>query len=153
MTTQKLQETIKAAKAIDSSLLTVESTTVLAAGIAAAEEALKAGFETTAAADAAAAALQDILDDLTYLLTRLEVTPPTKTTYTQGEPLDITGMVVTAIYADGSTANVAANFTVSGYHAQTTGTQTVTVTYTETGVTKTATFTVTVQAAGRSRLP
>ena len=148
VSTQKLQETIKAAKAIDSSLLTVESTTVLAAGIAAAEEALKAGFETTAAADAAAAALQDILDDLTYLLTRLEVTPPTKTTYTQGEPLDITGMVVTAIYADGSTANVAANFTVSGYHAQTTGTQTVTVTYTEAGVTKTATFTVSVQAAG-----
>ena len=148
VSTQKLQEMIEAAEAIDVSLLTEESAAALAAGIAAAEEALEGGFATTAAADAAAAALQDILDDLTYLLTRLEVTPPTKTTYTQGEPLDITGMVVTAIYADGSTANVTANFTVSGYHAQTTGTQTVTVTYTETGVTKTATFTVTVQAAG-----
>ena len=147
VSTFKLEEALKAANAIDTALLTDESAAALTAGIAAAQDALEAAA-TTAAADAAAAALQDILDDLTYLLTRLEVTPPTKTTYTQGEPLDITGMVVTAIYADGSTANVTANFTVSGYHAQTTGTQTVTVTYTETGVTKTATFTVTVQAAG-----
>ena len=147
VSTFKLEEALKAANAIEPALLTDESAAALTAGIAAAQDALKAAA-TTAAADAAAAALQDILDDLTYLLTRLEVTPPTKTTYTQGEPLDITGMVVTAIYADGSTANVAANFTVSGYHAQTTGTQTVTVTYTEAGVTKTATFTVSVQAAG-----
>ena len=146
VSTLKLEEALKAANAIDTALLTDESASVLTAGIAAAQNALKSAT-TTAAADEAAAALQAILDTLTYCLTQVEVTAPTKTAYTQGEALDTTGMVVTATYGDGSTADVTALATVSGYDAGTTGTQTVTVTYTENGVTKTDTFTVTVQAA------
>ena len=146
VSTFKLEEALKAANAIDSSLLTDESAAALTAGIAAAQNALESAA-TTAAADEAAAALQAILDTLTYRLTQVEVTAPTKTTYTQGEALDTTGMVVTATYGDGSTADVTALATVSGYDAETIGTQTVTVTYTENGLTKTDTFTVTVQAA------
>ena len=33
-------------------------------------------------------------------------TPPTKTTYTAGEQLDLTGMVVTAEYSDGTTKDI-----------------------------------------------
>ena len=40
-------------------------------------------------------------------------TPPTKTTYTYGESLDITGMVVTATYASGATKPVTADMTVT----------------------------------------
>ena len=146
VSTFKLEEALNAANAIEPALLTDESAAALTAGIAAAQDALKAAA-TTAAADEAAADLQAILDILTYRLTQVEVTAPTKTTYTQGEALDTTGMVVIATYGDGSTADVTDEATVSGYDAGTTGTQTVTVAYTENGVTKTDTFTVTVQAA------
>jgi hypothetical protein len=72
-------------------------------------------------------------------------TQPTKTTYTVGETLDLTGMVVTGTYSDSSTAVVTGYTTspASGDTLSTVGTQTVTVTYNS----KTTTFTVTVNSA------
>jgi hypothetical protein len=70
---------------------------------------------------------------------------PTKTVYTQGEALNLSGLVVTGTYADGtSKAETVGIANVSGYNANTTGTQTLTVTLNG----KTATFTVTVNAGG-----
>ena len=74
-------------------------------------------------------------------------TPPTKTSYTVGDTLDLTGMTVTATYSDSSTADVTTDVTIdltAGTALDTSGTQTVTVTYTDNGIAKTATFNVTV---------
>lgn len=70
-------------------------------------------------------------------------TKPTKTSYYKGETLNTAGMVVRALYTDGTSASVS-SYTCSPTTLNTTGTQTVTVSYTEGGVTKTAAFTVTV---------
>ena len=70
-------------------------------------------------------------------------TKPAKTTYTVGETLDTSGMVVRATYSDGSTANVT-GYTCSPTTLNKEGSQTITVSYTEGGVTKTTSFTVTV---------
>ena len=76
-------------------------------------------------------------------LESIEITGPTKTEYTQGEELDLSGLTVTAVYSDGSKAELtAADYTVSGYDPNALGEQTITVTSGE----KTATFTVTVNA-------
>lgn len=73
---------------------------------------------------------------------RIEITShPTKTTYTQGENLDTTGLAIRAYYADGTSKDVTA-FTVSGYNPSSIGEQTITVTYQG----KTAEFTITVKA-------
>jgi hypothetical protein len=75
-------------------------------------------------------------------------TSPTKTTYTVGDTLDTTGLVVTATYSDGSTAAVT-GYTLSpanGSTLSTAGSQTITVTYSG----KTTTFSVTVNAASSS---
>jgi len=62
-------------------------------------------------------------------LERIDVTtPPTKTVYAVGEPLDTTGMVVTATYSDGKIVEVT-DYTTDGFDSATAGTQTVTVTY------------------------
>ena len=74
-------------------------------------------------------------------LAGITVTAPTKTVYEQGQSLDTTGMVVTAVYADETTAVIEAGYEVTGYVAETLGQQTVTVTYEG----FTATFTVTVE--------
>jgi hypothetical protein len=67
--------------------------------------------------------------------------PPIKTLYTRGDPLDITGLVVTGTYADGTTKAEAVSLSsVHGYNAEVIGTQTLTVAVNN----KTATFTVTV---------
>jgi LPXTG-motif cell wall-anchored protein len=56
-------------------------------------------------------------------------TPPTVTEYLVGDPLDLTGLVVTATLSDGSTRVVpAGDLTVTGYDPSAAGTQTVTVT-------------------------
>ncbi|WP_327043135.1 bacterial Ig-like domain-containing protein [Micromonospora ureilytica] len=72
--------------------------------------------------------------------------PPTRTTYTVGEPLDRTGLVVTADYTDGVRDEVLAHghggYTVSGYDPTTAGTQTVIVSYSVVGMTRTASFPV-----------
>ena len=54
---------------------------------------------------------------------------PTKTTYFVGQPLDITGLELTANYDDGSTAKVTSGFTTSGFDSSKEGTSTVTVSY------------------------
>ena len=70
-------------------------------------------------------------------------TKPAKLKYRCGEALDTTGLAVNAAYSDGSTAAVT-GYTVSGYAANTVGTQTITVTFGD----KTATFEVTVYQPG-----
>lgn len=79
-------------------------------------------------------------------------TPPTKTTYTVGENLDLSGLVITATYSDDSTATVAATeYTTTpagGSTLNTEGTVTVEVSYTHEGVTKTTAFDVQVNPAG-----
>lgn len=57
------------------------------------------------------------------------------------------GGTVTAIYSNGSTANVTSASTFSGYNMSKAGTYTVTVSYTENNVTKTATYKLTVNKA------
>lgn len=68
---------------------------------------------------------------------------PKKMTYTVGDKLDTSGMVVTASYSNNSKKKIT-NYKVSGDTAKA-GTATVTVSYTESGVTKTSKFTITVK--------
>ena len=70
-----------------------------------------------------------------------------QTSFNQGEAFSHDGMVVTATYANSSTADVSSSATWSGYNTSTLGEQTVTVTYSEDGVTKTATYSITVSVA------
>lgn len=71
-------------------------------------------------------------------------TPPNKVSYTVGDALDLSGLVVTGTYSDGSTAvETITAADVGGFNPSATGTQMLTVTFEG----KTATFTVTVAAA------
>lgn len=80
--------------------------------------------------------------NLTSVLTSIAITPPTKTVYTKGEVLDLTGLVVTGTYSDGSTkAETVGVSNVTGFNADVIGSQTLTVTVGD----KTATFAVTVR--------
>ena len=79
-------------------------------------------------------------------------TPPTKTTYTEGESFDKAGMVVTATYSDSTTAEVT-SYTVSPSGALATTDTSVTISYTEGGVTKTATQAITVNAVSTPVAP
>ena len=87
-------------------------------------------------------------------LTGITVAGPTMTTYTVGESLDLTGLVVIATYDDGSSKEVTGYVTspADGTVLDTVGSQTVTVSYTEGGVTMTATFTVTVEEESQATL-
>ena len=73
-------------------------------------------------------------------------TPPDKTEYAEGESFDPTGMVVTATYGDGSTAEIT-DYTYEPTGALTPDDTEITITYTENGVTKTVTVSITVRAA------
>jgi hypothetical protein len=76
-------------------------------------------------------------------------TPPTKTTYTVGEELDLSGLVVTGTYSDNTTkAETVTTANVSGYGKYTVGGQELTVTVNG----KTAQFSVTVNAVGAPTL-
>lgn len=72
-------------------------------------------------------------------------TPPTKTTYYEGESFSKLGMVVTASFDSGPSSDVTADVTVSPL-TLTTSTTEVTLSYTTGGVTKTTTQAVTVNA-------
>ena len=95
--------------------------------------------------------------DVYARLEKIEVTIlPDKMDYIEGEALDLTGMVVTAYYTDGSTYNPSENpgaafkYTThpeNGTILNTVGSQTVTISYTEYGVTRTAAIIVTVAPA------
>ena len=69
-------------------------------------------------------------------------TKPSKVTYTLGETLNTTGLVLTATYSNGTTKEITEGFTCTPTKLDKEGTQTITVTYEE----KTTTFTVTVKA-------
>ena len=72
---------------------------------------------------------------------------PTKSTYYVGEEFDSTGLVVNAVYSDGSTKNVTTSCTMSGFSSSSeSAVRVVTISYVENGVTKTTTFTVTIVA-------
>lgn len=76
-------------------------------------------------------------------------TPPTKASYEQGEALDLTGIVVTATYADNTTANVTSGCTFSpadGATLITAGNQTITATYTMTDTSTGHNYTLTLTA-------
>ena len=80
-------------------------------------------------------------------LTSIAVTTlPTKTAYKANEDLDLTGVVVTATYDDGATANVTADCTFNPADGTglTTSDTTVTVTLVEGSITKTTSFSITV---------
>ena len=70
-------------------------------------------------------------------------TDPAKTEYYLGETLDTTGMVVTATYSDGTTAEITPT-SVTGYDMSTAGTQKVSVNYYDNGITFSDTFEITV---------
>lgn len=78
------------------------------------------------------------------VLDRIELSGPDKTEYKQGEELDLEGLIVTAVYTDGTSEtreNVPVNdCRISGYDPDKPGEQTITVWYGE----KSATFTVNV---------
>lgn len=76
-------------------------------------------------------------------VTELKVQAPAKIEYKQGEKLDLTGMIVTAVYSDGSEKDVTADAEVSGFDSSKSGKQIVTVTYGE----KSAAFEIEVKAA------
>jgi len=74
-------------------------------------------------------------------------TAPTRTSYIQGDSLDLSGLAVSATYSDGTINDVTPSVSTSpaaGATLATAGTQTVTVSYAEAGVTKTTTFDVSV---------
>ena len=76
-------------------------------------------------------------------------TAPTRTTYTEGEKFDKTGMKVTATYSDGTTKEIRNYAYIPAGELKTTD-KTITVSYTENEVTKTATQEITVVAKGNS---
>ena len=85
-----------------------------------------------------------VLPDLASLAV---TTPPTVTSYTQGDTLNLSGMTVTATYSDGSTKDVTNDVTTSpanGTTLNTVGAQTVQVSYTDNEITKTASIPITV---------
>ncbi len=81
-------------------------------------------------------------------LESIKLTPPQKLEYTVGEDLDLTGMVVTAVYSNGDEKDVTADAVLSDFNKDEEGVQTIQVSYTENDVTATEAFEVTVAAAG-----
>ena len=74
---------------------------------------------------------------------------PTRRTYAPGEPLDLTGLVVTADYSDGLKDELLlpgrGGYVVSGYDPTKRGQQQIDVSYTVVDQTRTASFAVTVK--------
>lgn len=113
-------------------------------GVAEGNVTVKATQAATATYNAGEATATITVQEALTLSSIAITTAPTKTTYTEGETFDATGMVVTATYSDSSTDNVTAlcSWTPSG--ALTTSDSEITVSYTENGTTKTATQSITV---------
>lgn len=83
-------------------------------------------------------------------------TPPDKTTYAQGDKLNLAGMKVTATYTDGTTKDVTADVTASPANnatLSTAGTQAVSLRLTDRGVTKTTSLNVSVLGSPTPRRP
>ena len=80
----------------------------------------------------------------TVTLTNVKVTKsPTKTSYTEGEKFDKTGMVVTAEYSNGTSKDIV-NYTYSPSGELKKTDKEITISYTEDSVTKTAVQNITV---------
>ena len=62
-------------------------------------------------------------------ISSIEVTPPTKTTYLEGQDLNTDGMVVTAVTSDNQRITVPAGYSVRGFNKTKLGKQTITVIY------------------------
>ena len=83
------------------------------------------------------------------VLSSIEITtPPTKVEYSEGETLDLTGIVVTATYSDGSEVDVTENCTFSPANGDTltTSDTEVTASFTDDEVTETDEVDITVSA-------
>lgn len=94
----------------------------------------------------------------------LLVTPPTQAQYTEGDVLDLSGVIVTAVYADGTTVDVTSDCTFSpadGATLGTVGTQIINVAWTGTGTVTGGSYSValagstsvTVESAGPEIVP
>lgn len=85
-------------------------------------------------------------DEAARTLDKLEITPPVKTEYEIGEQFSSDGMIVYAVYGDGSRQILTyGSYTVSGFDSSEAGTKYITVSYTEGDITETAEFEVTVK--------
>ena len=62
-------------------------------------------------------------------ISSIKVTPPTKTTYLEGQDLNTDGMVVTAVTTDNQRITVPDGYSVRGFNKTKLGKQTITVTY------------------------
>ena len=83
----------------------------------------------------------------TKTLTSIELSGEYQTEFQQDDEFSHEGMIVTAKYDDGTSADVTSSATFSGYDMSDVSEQTVTVTYEEGGVTKTATYQIIVNEA------
>ena len=82
-------------------------------------------------------------------LTKISITPPTRTVYSEGEKFDSTGMVLTATYDDGEERNVTGTIdSDTSSLTKSAGNKEVTVSYTEGEITKQSSFTVVVFPEG-----
>ena len=89
-------------------------------------------------------------DPTVVILTNIKITKaPTRTTYTEGEKFDKTGMVVTAEYSDGTSKEIT-NYTYTPSEALKETDEKVTVSYTEGEVTKTVNQDITVISASEN---
>lgn len=80
------------------------------------------------------------------VLEEIEVDPPTKVEYIQGEEVDYEGMTVTAHYENGDVEEIPLEeCEIDGFNTDEVGEHEATITYTEGDETKTATFTYTVK--------
>lgn len=78
------------------------------------------------------------------VLSSISLSGEYSTSFFVGDSFSHAGLVVTAHYDDGSSADVSSYATFSGYDMSTAGEQTVTVSFTQRGVTETTTYTITV---------
>ena len=79
-------------------------------------------------------------------LSSISISGEYPTTFEQGDEFSHEGIVVTAHYADETSATVTASATFSGYNLSATGAQTVTVSYIENEVEETTSYDITVNA-------
>ena len=111
-------------------------------------EAITITSDTTITAYATKEGLKDSAETTaTYTvrkLTKISITPPTRTVYSEGEPFDDSGMVVTATYDDGKERTVEG--TITSATSSLTGSvginKGVTVSYSEGEIVKEANFTI-----------
>ena len=80
------------------------------------------------------------------IVTGIEVTPPTKVEYTEGDKLDLTGMVVKEVYSDGDKATITTGYTTDPADEEVLATTDTKVIVTHTASSKTAEFAITVEA-------